>query len=616
MFEVVGQDIVSGEMGFIGTDPGRLYRMGPAEKTEDVTVTGNPAALNNATGKPFKDLHIYGRSEQVTTTGAQLLDTSKLREYNCTMKIEEQGRKITITGKGAFSGARIDSVNAGVFSDCIGKQVFISGKTTVLSRNANVAVTLSYILDGVTSYISCPGGENTFVTGTIPEGATIYNLQLNVNHSSETLDEDATVVFEDLIVGIGSIALPWELYTGGQPSPSPDYPQEIVSAGDDGSVNVTVKGKNLYDPTVEWKAIGWKGTVLTARDKVTVTANDGWVNASFLSPAKGETVTFSCTYKQTETTSKDTNLAFCIATSSNGLYLIESNSVTGYKTSAPSKEETTVSATFVSDTYIGIFMRVDTEGIGLTRTVELTNIQLVCGSKATSYKPYRTPQTLTLSTPNGLHGIPVSSDGNYTDENGQQWVCDEIDFGRGVYVQRVKIFDLSTLNGFDNNGIWYINLKPFIDAGNYKPISWLSYRMKCMSNRFKVQMDSYNHTDNSLYYASDGACISINREVIKPGYTQNINSNDFKEWITAHPTYVYVPIEPIETPLTTAEIEAYKALRTYRGTTIVEAEDKAGISATYKCNVKAAEKEADDTDAELMTGRKAEENKEEGYDES
>lgn len=74
MFEVVGQDIISGNMGFIGTDPDRLYRMGAAEKTKDVTVTGNPAVLDNATGKPFKELHIYGRSEQMTTTGAQLLD--------------------------------------------------------------------------------------------------------------------------------------------------------------------------------------------------------------------------------------------------------------------------------------------------------------------------------------------------------------------------------------------------------------------------------------------------------------------------------------------------------------------------------------------------------------
>lgn len=47
------------------------------------------------------------------------------------------------------------------------------------------------------------------------------------------------------------------------------------------------------------------------------------------------------------------------------------------------------------------------------------------------------PQSLTLATPNGLPGIPVSKDGNYTDQNGQQWICDEVDLGRGKYMQRV-----------------------------------------------------------------------------------------------------------------------------------------------------------------------------------
>lgn len=46
-------------------------------------------------------------------------------------------------------------------------------------------------------------------------------------------------------------------------------------------------------------------------------------------------------------------------------------------------------------------------------------------------------QTLTLPTPTGLPGIPVTSGGNYTDQSGQQWVCDEVDLERGVRVQRV-----------------------------------------------------------------------------------------------------------------------------------------------------------------------------------
>ena len=40
-------------------------------------------------------------------------------------------------------------------------------------------------------------------------------------------------------------------------------------------------------------------------------------------------------------------------------------------------------------------------------------------------------QTLTLPTPTGLPGIPVASGGNYTDLQGQQWVCDEVDLERG-----------------------------------------------------------------------------------------------------------------------------------------------------------------------------------------
>lgn len=60
-------------------------------------------------------------------------------------------------------------------------------------------------------------------------------------------------------------------------------------------------------------------------------------------------------------------------------------------------------------------------------------------------------QTLTLPTPNGLPGIPVTSGGNYTDQNGQQWVCDEVDLERGVRVQMVTTMVFSDSSGFAAN---------------------------------------------------------------------------------------------------------------------------------------------------------------------
>ena len=68
-----------------------------AEKStfQDVTVTGNPAVLDNATGKPFKDLHIYGRSEQMKTTGAQLFDAASIKK-NDKIQVEISDNSYTI----------------------------------------------------------------------------------------------------------------------------------------------------------------------------------------------------------------------------------------------------------------------------------------------------------------------------------------------------------------------------------------------------------------------------------------------------------------------------------------------------------------------------------------
>mgnify|MGYP000065540843 CR=1 FL=1 len=47
----------------------------------------------------------------------------------------------------------------------------------------------------------------------------------------------------------------YEPYTGGKPSPSPEYPQEIVSVGGNGSIGVEITGKNLFDLSKEYTSI-------------------------------------------------------------------------------------------------------------------------------------------------------------------------------------------------------------------------------------------------------------------------------------------------------------------------------------------------------------------------
>lgn len=375
-------------------------------KLENTSVSGNPVVLEDCAKAPLQGLTVYGKSTQITTTGAQLLNIPNTETTVRGVTLRAQNGVIEINGTATESG-----------------YAYIDIAKTPLTGTHTLSI------DGAIKGALLDNKFQRLIESTASlNGETAHMLTFYIEKDVKYLLTGIKVM-----LNAGDTALPWEPYTGGKPSPSPDYPQEIViSKG-----NLTVRGKNLYDPSVTWNAKGWISTVKNSQGKVTITAKSGWVNASFPSPAKGKTVTFSCTYRQTETTSKDTYTAFAIVTTSDGSYPNANNSIIGYQTSSPNTTETTVSATFVSDTYIGIFLSVEPEGTGLTRTVELTDIQLEYGSESTAYEPYKGSTSYTLAS-NGLLGIPVKSNGNYTDSNGQQWVCDELDLAGGYTVKELS----------------------------------------------------------------------------------------------------------------------------------------------------------------------------------
>ena len=212
-------------------------------------------------------------------------------------------------------------------------------------------------------------------------------------------------------------------------------------------------------------------------------------------------------------------------------------------------------------------------------------------------------QTLTLPTPNGLPGIPVTSGGNYTDPQGQQWVCDEVDLERGVKVQRVKVLNLLNSSGFDNNGTWHIATNQLGAGTSYTPLEWFTPAIKCLCNTFPVQMSKYQtgtDANLSIYYSQTGDVITLKSALFNPK-GQRATVDEAKAWFTAHPTYLYVPIEPIETPLTPAEIAAYKALTAYGPDTVVQAGGGAGVKLGYQRDVNIAIKRIEDAVASMTT---------------
>lgn len=193
-------------------------------------------------------------------------------------------------------------------------------------------------------------------------------------------------------------------------------------------------------------------------------------------------------------------------------------------------------------------------------------------------------QTLTLPTPNGLPGIPVTSGGNYTDPQGQQWVCDEVDLKRGVKVQRVNAVDLSTCT-----------IVGIVELAVTKRITLL-LPFKCLDTNMKALCNKLQHVvsfvkDSPHFYIDASRADASRAQVFIPIGAKNPEEGEY--------ILFYALATPIETPLTPAELAAYKALTAYGPDTVVRASDGAGIKLDYQRDVNIAIKRIEDAIASM-----------------
>ena len=188
-------------------------------------------------------------------------------------------------------------------------------------------------------------------------------------------------------------------------------------------------------------------------------------------------------------------------------------------------------------------------------------------------------QSMAIATPNGLPGIPVTSGGNYTDENGQQWVCDEIDFTKGVYVQRVKRKTFDGTERWNHHANNYINqFYTMVDDSyiNNSLVNVVSAQLKGIS------LSERDNNYNTIYTADQSAnkyiCVNI---AGYPGQTE------FAAALTESPIEViYRLATPIETPLPEEELAAYAELQTYRDNTNISNDASAHMDVEYVMDAK------------------------------
>lgn len=199
------------------------------------------------------------------------------------------------------------------------------------------------------------------------------------------------------------------------------------------------------------------------------------------------------------------------------------------------------------------------------------------GSIAVSVTGMNEAQSMTIATPNGLPGIPVDSGGNYTDANGQQWICDEVDLARGVYVQRIGRITLTESHITVVNNTYASSGGTFCNTGIKTPI-FDSERM--------VICDRCNGSSKNKQQSTEYRCYSESGSVY-----MRFPMGSAKTLAEARTAFVggnifHVLEGYIEIPLSAEEIAAYSALHTYRDNTTVTNDASAHMELEYVMDTK------------------------------
>ena len=450
------------------------------------------------------DMMVYGKSEQKQYSGKNLL--------NATLQTTTQnGVTCTANGDGTYT------INGTATSDTlfhIGYFIFEKDtKYKIVGCPHGGSLSTLYRLDGSLNANSDTGkgivysgdGNKRNARIVVFNGATVNNLLFK-----PMITTDLTATYDD-----------FEPYTGGIPSPNPDYPQEIKSV-----VNPTVKvcGKNLLKGKSEIK----NKNVTFDVDKVIVNGEISSLYGDVFGRVflKAGTYTVSTTFNSIQRIE--------LRYGSQSAWVID-----GKASTITLSEDIDVEVTVIIK--IGTYSNVT------------DYIQIEKGSTPTTYEPYH-EQTATL--PYTLNAIPVSSGGNVT-INGQQYIADYVDVERGKLVRMVGecvISDMNQITRITTNTFFVYGMDDvFVISDNSDDIA----RLQTTKYQGVALVD---RTDNKYIYR----CWLSTHDNLKP-IAFHSNTDDlsaFKNEVYGT-RIIYQLANPTEIDLTPEEIAAFKALATY-----------------------------------------------------
>lgn len=515
-------------------------------------IRGGGIKVTNSAKLPVVKLAVFGKSKQVTTTGANIFNANSVKSYTEGSMEIRNNKNGTITFKGTNNSEFPTNYNL----DKNGKIVLSAGYWTVSVDGLEKCSLVIQTKDNKI-FKELKSGSFTF-NNPVEQGLTFFLIQCK---AGETVEETVSVYLEK-----GNNALK-EPYTGGKPSPSLEYPQEITSCGENGNVKIDVTGKNLLN--IEGETSEIRGDYEIFDNKITTITKDGYAGSYLMFSEKIPKGKYRFTCNKTKKGVKQNNKVL-LSVKAKTDESSAGNSFNSYYKEWLIVEYLKKDILFETfeDFQIGLPLAGDDDKIG--DEIIFENVMLIREDLdlTSAYEPYKKIQTFALYTPNGLLGLKAETGGNYTDETGQQWIADEIDLARGKYVQRIgkRILDGSEALA-DNIG------------------SSTSYFLKVNDARSNTGMCNYGKRIPITGQKQEELTFSVDDSGIYLYTTKAVN--EFKNLLkqkydSGKPVEVLYALKtPIETDLPPETIAAFKQLHTNHHTTIITNNADAGIELTY-----------------------------------
>lgn len=336
-----------------------------------VSKSENPS-VSDSYNTELMNLIFYGKSTQVTTTGANIFNPSNNQKGYYT---GSEGSPVTLNTNVGWSWEfDLSSGLTGQYTFSLTTTVNVRWRYYVVGSDGLI---LSLYED---SSANASYNTNTFE---MPEGATkVYFSILEITGADQA----------QLMLNEGSSALPYEIYTGGQPSPSPAYSQDITAIEQ-------VSGLIVDGNIVNWNIEQWNEAQKQVLNPIIT--NDGLsINCNNLTTTLTPNIFGQYQVNSLKLDTSKTYTASCNLTNPNISIIVRTSGGQITLTSSNKQNALPTGAEYIQQIFISFSQ-------GLTFN-DVISFQVSVGNDVPQYEPY-TEQPFSFTPPEPLYSTPDGS---------------------------------------------------------------------------------------------------------------------------------------------------------------------------------------------------------------